>query len=111
MFVTQCYQEELIPTGTDPVLEVYVSAVATPSSFWVQKIGPLATALDKLEADMTVYYESQTNQSFHTLTRVEPGDIVVAVFTGDSKYYRARVVNFKVQITVKMHGKEFRPFF
>jgi len=89
-------EEELVPTGTDPVLEVYVSAVATPSSFWVQKIGPLATALDKLEADMTVYYESQTNQSFHTLTRVEPGDIVVAVFTGDSKYYRARVVNFKL---------------
>ena len=100
----QCYQEELVPTGTDPVLEVYVSAVATPSSFWVQKIGPLATALDKLEADMTVYYESQTNQSFHTLTRVESGDIVVASFTGDNKYYRARVVNFKVLNTVNSSG-------
>jgi len=89
-------QEELKPTGSDRFMEVFVSAVATPGNFWVQQIGPRSIDLDKLTQDMTVYYESQTNQSFHVLSSVSPDDIVVAKFSGDCKFYRAKVVEFKL---------------
>jgi len=41
-------QEDLKPTSMDNCIEVFVSAVATPGRFWVQKIGPHSVDLDKL---------------------------------------------------------------
>jgi len=89
-------QEELKPTSTDQCMEVFVSAISTPGAFWVQKIGPISVDLDKLTQNMTMYYDNPSNQSYHILTKVEPGDIVVAKFSGDSSYFRARVVAFKL---------------
>lgn len=89
-------QEELQPTSTDRCMEVFVSAICTPGSFWVQKIGPRSVDLDKLTQDMTNYYDNPDNQSFHSLKTVSPGEIVVAKFSGDTSYYRARVVEFKL---------------
>jgi len=87
-------QEELRPTAGDNCIEVFVSAVSSPGSFWVQKIGPHSVDLDKLTQEMTHYYGIQTNQSFHKLDVPKEGDVVIAQFSGDHSYYRARVVAF-----------------
>lgn len=51
-------------------MEVYVSAVMSPSQFWVQVVGPGTLALDKLVKDMTAYYEEEENYKSHTLEEV-----------------------------------------
>lgn len=89
-------QEELQPTSTDRCMEIFVSAITTPGSFYVQKIGTRSVDLDKLTQDMTNYYNIPGNQIYHTLKTVSSGEIVVAKFSGDSSYYRARVVAFKL---------------
>ena len=40
-------------------LEVYVSAVEHPSHFWVQVISSKATQLDRLQEDMTHFYDNK----------------------------------------------------
>merc|ERR1719192_1446102 len=61
-------QEDLKPTSMDNCIEVFVSAVATPGRFWVQKIGP------------------------HS---VDLGEIVAARYSDENSYYRARVISFR----------------
>lgn len=51
-------------------MEVYISAMETPSQFWVQVVGPGTTALDKLVSDMTVYYNDEKNHELHKLRNV-----------------------------------------
>lgn len=55
---------------SDGFIEVYVSAVETPSQFWVQIVGPGITALDKLVADMNAYYSNEENYQLHKLKNV-----------------------------------------
>lgn len=88
-------QEDLRPTGMDNCIEVFVSAVSTPGTFWVQKIGPHSVDLDKLTQDMTVYYSEGANKIFHELSSVVEGDIVATQFSDDDSFYRARVVAYK----------------
>jgi len=88
-------QEELKPTGSDNCMEVFVSAISTPGSFWVQKIGPRSVDLDKLTQDMTEYYREDANQKFHEVNSVAPGDIVACRFASEDSFYRAKVVAFK----------------
>jgi len=88
-------QEELKPTGSDNCMEVFVSAISTPGSFWVQKIGPRSVDLDKLTQDMTEYYREEANQKFHEVSSVAPGDIVACRFASEDSFYRAKVVAFK----------------
>lgn len=51
-------------------MEVYVSAVESPSRFWVQLLGPGTIALDKLVIDMTLYYNEEGNREIHELKNV-----------------------------------------
>jgi len=88
-------QEDLKPTAMDNCIEVFVSAVATPGRFWVQKIGPHSVDLDKLTQEMTDYYTQEENVSFHSLSSVDEGEIVAARYSDESSFYRARVVSFR----------------
>ncbi|XP_018322785.1 tudor and KH domain-containing protein homolog [Agrilus planipennis] len=80
------------PGQSESPFEVYVSAMIDPSHFWVQIVGPKATELDQLVEEMTEYYNNPNNVEFHILQKVEPGDLVAALFPYDSKWYRAEVL-------------------
>lgn len=51
-------------------MEVYVSAMETPSRFFIQLVGSGTIALDQLVSDMNVYYNSKENCEMHTLKNV-----------------------------------------
>lgn len=51
-------------------MEVYVSAVKTPSLFWIQVIGPANDDLQHLVDEMTEYYNNKENCEFHILKKV-----------------------------------------
>lgn len=72
-------------------IEVYVSAVSSPSRFWVQFVGPQVAQLDKLVDHMTEYYGNKDNRAAHALSHVSVGQVVAAVFRHDGRWYRARV--------------------
>ncbi|XP_028179488.1 tudor and KH domain-containing protein homolog isoform X2 [Ostrinia furnacalis] len=72
-------------------IEVYVSAVSSPSRFWVQFVGAQVSQLDELVAHMTDYYGSRENRQAHELSQVSVGQVVAAVFRHDGRWYRARV--------------------
>lgn len=72
-------------------IEVYVSAVSSPSRFWVQFVGPQVTQLDLLVEEMTEYYGKKENRENHALSHVSVGQVVAAVFRHDGRWYRARV--------------------
>ena len=46
------------PQGREYV-EVYVSSVANPSTFWVQILSSMAVQLDELVSKMTMYYSME----------------------------------------------------
>lgn len=73
-------------------LEVYVSAVASPSRFWVQICGPQTTELDFLVDAMTEYYNQKENQELHAIREPYLGQIVAAMYLADNKWYRAEIV-------------------
>ncbi|XP_068617580.1 tudor and KH domain-containing protein homolog isoform X2 [Battus philenor] len=79
------------PEATSSSIEVYVSAVSSPSRFWVQFVGPQVAQLDDLVAHMTEYYGNKDNRSAHKLKQVCVGQVVAAVFRHDGRWYRARV--------------------
>jgi len=91
-------QAKLCSSGSDQLIQVYVSCVASPSQFWVQNVGPSSIQLDKLTQSMTEYYSVPENQMFHALglNDVRKGDIVVTSYAGDDNFYRAKVVEIKV---------------
>lgn len=79
--------------GDDKPMEVYVSAVASPTKFWVQLVGPQSKKLDDMVKEMTTYYSSADNRAKHQLTAPYVGQIVAAVFKFDEKWYRAEIVD------------------
>ncbi|XP_076618490.1 tudor and KH domain containing protein papi isoform X1 [Colletes latitarsis] len=78
---------------TDGTMEIYVSAMESPSQFWVQVVGSGTTALDNLVLDMTVYYNENENRELHALRNVTLGQIVAAKFSFDEQWYRAEVIS------------------
>ncbi|XP_041982077.1 tudor and KH domain-containing protein homolog isoform X3 [Aricia agestis] len=72
-------------------IEVYVSAVSSPSRFWVQLAGAQVAQLDDLVDHMTQYYGSRERREAHKLSHVSVGQVVAAVFRHDGRWYRARV--------------------
>lgn len=58
-----------------------------PSHFWLQIVGPKATELDLLVEEMTEYYIKEENRELHTLSNIQEGDLVAAVFQYDNKWY------------------------
>lgn len=85
--------ESLTLPVSDGFIEVYVSAVETPSQFWVQIVGPGITALDKLVADMNAYYSNEENYQLHKLKNVKIGQLVAAKFGFNKQWYRAEVIS------------------
>lgn len=73
-------------------MEVYVSAIASPSKFWLQMVGPQSTELDTLIERMTDYYDREDNQAVHLIEEPCLDQIVAAMFKWDNKWYRARIV-------------------
>lgn len=67
-------------------LEVFVSAVNSPSRFWVQLVGPQSTELDFLVDAMTDYYNQKENQDLHQIREPYLGQIVAAMFFSDNKW-------------------------
>lgn len=67
-------------------LEVFVSAVNSPSRFWVQLVGPQSTELDFLVDAMTEYYNQKENQELHQIREPYLGQIVAAMFFSDNKW-------------------------
>lgn len=106
-------QDELIATSADGYIEVYISAMESPSSFWVQLVGSQSINLDKLVEDMTNYYSHLPNQQSHALTSAAVGDIVASRFAQDSCWYRARIVTIEEndysqdETTIKVHYVDF----
>lgn len=84
--------EKLSLNKTDGQLEVYVSAIASPSRFWLQLVGPQSLELDKLVENMTEYYNVIDNQKLHKIADPYLGQIVAAMFKYDGKWYRAEIV-------------------
>ncbi|XP_036327770.1 tudor and KH domain-containing protein homolog [Rhagoletis pomonella] len=73
-------------------MEVYVSAIASPSKFWVQIIGPQSKKLDDMVQSMTDYYSEPENKARHQIQEPYLGQIVAAIFKYDGKWYRAEIV-------------------
>lgn len=94
--VVQPTREKLPTSIIEGQLEVYVSAVASPSRFWVQLSGKQSSELDKLTDSMTEYYGKSDNQTFHKIADPYLGQIVAAMFKYDSKWYRAEIVGSKL---------------
>ncbi|XP_023936241.2 tudor and KH domain-containing protein homolog isoform X2 [Bicyclus anynana] len=80
-----------LPEASSASIEVYVSAVSTPSRFWVQFVGPQVAQLDELVAHMTEYYGNKENRANHSIRKLSIGQVVAAVFRHDGRWYRARV--------------------
>lgn len=84
-------QEELVATTQDGFIEVYISSLESPSSFWVQPVGTQSTALDKLVTDMTNFYNQEANRNSHAVTSLSVGDVLASRFFQDDSWYRARI--------------------
>lgn len=76
----------------DGQLEVYVSAIASPSRFWLQLVGPQSQQLDTMVSEMTEYYAIEANRTAHKIADPYLGQIVAALFKYDGKWYRAEIV-------------------
>ncbi|XP_068980197.1 tudor and KH domain-containing protein homolog [Bombus flavifrons] len=85
--------ESLTLPVSDGFIEVYVSAVESPSQFWVQIVGPGITALDKLVSDMNAYYSNKENYEMHKLKSIKVGQLVAAKFGFNKQWYRAEVIS------------------
>lgn len=84
--------EKLKSTSSSGQLEVYVSAVISPSRFFLQLVGPQSAELDILVDSMTEYYNQPENRQLHQIRKPYLGQIVAAEFNADCKWYRAEVI-------------------
>lgn len=84
--------EKLKSTSSSSQLEVFVSAVVSPSKFYLQLVGPQSTELDILVDTMTQYYNQQNNRDLHRIRKPNLGQIVAAEFNADGKWYRAEII-------------------
>ncbi|XP_034945745.1 tudor and KH domain-containing protein homolog [Chelonus insularis] len=85
-------QLESSAIAQEGVMEVYVSAVESPSRFWVQVVGEGTLALDSLVENMTAYYNNEDNREIHILKDISVGQMVAAKFSFDNCWYRAEVI-------------------
>lgn len=78
--------EKLRANSQDGQLEIYVSAICSPSKFFVQIVGPMSGDLDILVDNMTEYYNDPENQELHRLRNPYLGQIVAAKFNVDNRW-------------------------
>lgn len=88
---TDIPRELLLPSpeklkGNEGQLEVFVSAVNSPSRFWVQLVGPQSSELDFLVDAMTEYYNIKENKELHQIREPYLGQIVAAMLYNDNKW-------------------------
>ncbi|KYQ56430.1 Tudor and KH domain-containing protein [Trachymyrmex zeteki] len=81
------------PCNNDGLMEVYVSAMETPSLFWIQVVGSTNIHLQHLVHNMTKYYNKKENCQLHILKKITIGQMVAAKFKYDNKWYRAEVIS------------------
>ncbi|XP_056002323.1 tudor and KH domain-containing protein homolog isoform X2 [Ostrea edulis] len=80
------------PSGRSFV-EVYVSSVANPSTFFVQILTSKSMELDEIVKDMSQYYSKERESDVED--DIGLGQLVAAPFDQDSSWYRARVSGFQ----------------
>ncbi|XP_071875523.1 tudor and KH domain containing protein papi [Bombus fervidus] len=85
--------ESLMLPVSEGLIEVYVSAMESPSRFWVQIVGPGINALDELVSDMNTYYSDEENYEMHKLKSIKVGQMVAAKFGFNNQWYRAEVIS------------------
>lgn len=90
--ITAVQSEKINLIKTEGQLDVYISAIASPSRFWLQLVGPQSAKLDTLVETMTNYYNVVANQKLHRIADPYLGQIVTAMFKYDGKWYRAEIV-------------------
>lgn len=88
---TDTPRELLLPSpeklkNNEGQLEVFVSAVNSPSRFWVQLVGPQSSELDFLVDAMTEYYNLKENKELHQIREPYLGQIVAAMLYNDNKW-------------------------
>jgi len=98
--------EQLEPSASDNCMEVLVSAISSPGSFWVQKVGPRSVELDRLTAEMTDWYGGNSGATVASLSpdAVQLGDIVAASFGEEESFYRAKIVSYQEDSYDASHG-------
>lgn len=79
------------PSGREFV-EVYVSSVANPHTFFVQILTSMSLRLDEVVKSMSQYYATERQEDM--ADTVSFGDLVAAPFDQDASWYRARVCGF-----------------
>lgn len=72
-------KETLTATGSDGLLEVYVSAIESPDRLWLQMKGPCTVELDRLQEEMTDYYTKDENRELHFLKEVSMNKILFCI--------------------------------
>jgi len=61
-------------------MKVYVSAMETPSLFWIQIIDNENNALNTLTSEMTEYYNVKENRELHTLKKVNKEKLYIYIY-------------------------------
>lgn len=77
--------------NTQVSMKVYVSAVESPSKFWVQLFGSQIKKLNDLVDRMTEYYSAADNRTMHQIQVPYLGQIVATALITDNKWYRAEI--------------------
>ncbi|XP_051958972.1 tudor and KH domain-containing protein-like isoform X1 [Xyrauchen texanus] len=90
----------------DEHLEVYVSASENPQHFWIQILGVRSLQLDKLTAEMSRFYNSDTSQE-HRVETIIVGDIVAAPYRHHGTWNRARVLGILDSRLVDLYYVDF----
>lgn len=74
---THPHKERFIATGSNGLLDIYMSTVESPDRFWVQIAGPGIDELDKLIEQLTDYYTKDENKMRHKLEEVSSSFIAL----------------------------------
>ncbi|XP_052427122.1 tudor and KH domain-containing protein isoform X1 [Carassius gibelio] len=90
----------------DEHLEVYVSASENPQHFWIQILGVRSLQLDKLTAEMSRFFNSDTSQE-HRVETIIVGDIVAAPYRDHGTWNRARVLGILGSGLVDLYYVDF----
>ena len=88
----ETYFAKLEPMNQNQSLEVFVSAVESPDSFYVQLCSTGAD-LDRLMDETTDFYEIEDNRISFKPLNIKVGDIVAVPYQFDEHWYRAKVLS------------------
>ncbi|XP_059469872.1 tudor and KH domain-containing protein homolog [Neocloeon triangulifer] len=84
---------ETMPPEED-FINVHLSALTSPSCFYIQIADERLKLLEALEKDIFEFYENEENRNFHKLETAGVGRTVACQFK-DGKWYRGTVVKTK----------------